>query len=667
MRALITAPTASLLAVLLLAGCIDREPIQTCAVREELVETWALIGGFEGVDLLIVLDNSGSMAQEQATISAALVNLVNSLIDPYGWYGQPVDDLRIAVVSSNMGLGTKGRWESCWPDPEPPPDPCEPPGDDGLFQSYNTSKWIDLAGGEIKCTADGDQCPEEWTCAGFDDGVGSCAPPWGEEESFFCGWPGNAWAQSGEFEPERDLALQTACSGTLGHWGCDWQQQLLAGTRALERPDQSGFVRDLALLSVVVISDADECSVADWPGMQSTPELADLSQSKLALACGSHPEHLSPVAQFAEQLAEIKGHQYGFTFSAIVGVPDDEVCQGRGSQLDECLDRAEMQLAPLQNDSGAWYYAPSCERTVDDLTLASATPGRRFVELAQEIGWNSRVQSICSEDWSPALWNVFELMSPPCGGAGCAPCPLPWDAAEQVSECTLRIEYVDVPSCPKGLVEIGEKPFEYEDGHGIKHHVRYCELPRLPASIDCAEAIGNGACDECVGWYYCENTTHETFNGACEDLIDNDDDGFVDCEDVDCQPCPVCGGNGVGCDSICMYDIRLTHQAKVLANHRVASVVCPVTRTGDDPNCREDTRAVCNDGVDNDDNGIWDCTAVIAGEERHDADFACCPMHVDEDHNCVIEPAAFEICQMSAGEPSDACREHARLLQCRPP
>lgn len=89
--------------------------------------------------------------------------------------------------------------------------------------------------------------------------------------------------------------------------------------------------------------------------------------------------------------------------------------------------------------------------------------------------------------------------------------------------------------------------------------------------------------------------------------------------------------------------------------------------TGEDPNCQENTALACNDGVDNDGNGVWDCARVITGDDRHDADFNCCSMHVDDSNDCVIHDKAHEICSMTTSEPSDACRLHARALECIPP
>jgi hypothetical protein len=326
-----------------------------------------------------------------------------------------------------------------------------------------------------------------------------------------------------------------------------------------------------------------------------------------------------------------------------------------------------MQLEEVQEGSqGAWFFAPACERFQGEELVTRARPGRRFVELAQEFENLGYVYSICNEDWSPAVEDLSKLIAENLCGS-CYPKPLPYDPVAHTSICDMWIEYIDQGSCPSGLEQVAP-PETFVDAENVQHVRLFCEVPKIPTPLECSEAVQSGACNAGVGWYYCENLLNEDYNEACQDGLDNDGDGLSDCDDDECQGCAVCGGDGVDCHKdYCKYDVRLTEGTKQLVWGHAVSIACPVQYFSDDPNCREDSHAVCNDGVDNDDNGVWDCTAVLGGEQRHDADFACCPMHVDDENNCVIEPAAFEICAMTAVEPSDACRLHANVLQCVPP
>ncbi|HUT77414.1 MAG TPA: hypothetical protein VM285_06995, partial [Polyangia bacterium] len=65
-----------------LTACLDREPAQTCVIPMEVNTTAIYPGGFEGLDLLLVVDNAPSMAEEQAILPTALFPLVNALVNP---------------------------------------------------------------------------------------------------------------------------------------------------------------------------------------------------------------------------------------------------------------------------------------------------------------------------------------------------------------------------------------------------------------------------------------------------------------------------------------------------------------------------------------------------------------------------------------------------------
>lgn len=62
----------------------------------------------EAVDLLVVLDNSGSMSEEQASLRAEMPALIAALTrgeTPEGVSFNPITDLRVGMVSSDMGTG----------------------------------------------------------------------------------------------------------------------------------------------------------------------------------------------------------------------------------------------------------------------------------------------------------------------------------------------------------------------------------------------------------------------------------------------------------------------------------------------------------------------------------------------------------------------------------
>jgi len=109
--------------------------------------------------------------------------------------------------------------------------------------------------------------------------------------------------------------------------------------------------------------------------------------------------------------------------------------------------------------------------------------------------------------------------------------------------------------------------------------------------FDCSRNISVTVCRD--GGAGCIPTAEDT-NFACSDGVDNDCDGFADCVDFDCTrlgtPVTVCRDAGAPVDVGQYRD----------AGPRADAASC--VRTGD-----ENTFGVCNDGVDNDCDGYVDC------------------------------------------------------------
>ena len=78
-----------------------------------------------------------------------------------------------------------------------------------------------------------------------------------------------------------------------------------------------------------------------------------------------------------------------------------------------------------------------------------------------------------------------------------------------------------------------------------------------------------------------------TMETDCADGLDNDDDGYVDCEDVDCS-------NNSACPEDCSDNVD---------NDYDGYVDCQDSECQGDPECAE----ICDDGLDNDYDGYTDC------------------------------------------------------------
>jgi hypothetical protein len=383
---------------------------------------------FDGVDLLVIVDNSSSMRQEQQILGTSFYTLINALIDPVDEDAPTiVENFRLAVVSSDMGLqyGENGETEGF------PYDSSiitctdqDPQGDNGAFHT-DMDKAIDVGDEIIECTEDATQCPKGWECPD-----GYCKTPSGDGmEAVDC--PdldsGDLFAESTEDDPNKKFATQVACLSQLGTDGCGVEMQLESGLRGLSSSDQSVFLKDNHLLAVIVVSDEEDCSVKD-KGLYESEEWksgleyleSDPDSGRLNTACNLPEENeenfLFDTSRYREQLIALKdGHEEAVFFAAIVGVPkgSSSPCQGRGDKIGDCLDHDDMQLEiKIYDKSGKKYkhFAPACEREEGEETVTQARPGRRFVKVAQEFGKKSYVYSICNEDWSDAMKEIANLL-----------------------------------------------------------------------------------------------------------------------------------------------------------------------------------------------------------------------------------------------------------------
>ncbi|MEM9862934.1 MAG: hypothetical protein AAF938_15170, partial [Myxococcota bacterium] len=201
------------------------------------------------MDLLLVVDNSGSMREEQESLAADIPEIVSALFQ--GEVGdvsfQPVSDLRVGVVSSDLGTGNLGNL-------------CVEPngGDDGRLLR-------------------GSGCEDAAPFLGFRADEGS-------EDSF---------------------VSNVACRTQLGTIGCGFEQQLDSMLKAVtpassalrftgatttgnEDTAEQDFVRDDAILAIVMLTDEDDCSAVD-PAIfrQDNSTRPELNDPRLNLRCST--------------------------------------------------------------------------------------------------------------------------------------------------------------------------------------------------------------------------------------------------------------------------------------------------------------------------------------------------------------------------------------------
>lgn len=695
-------------------GCMDREPAPVCPVPTELKSSAPAAGGFEGVDILVVVDNSGSMAEEQQILATAFFPLVNSLINPLPTWTLPsADDVRVAITTSDMGVQYDGNKYTGSFSIDPDCLNNEGKGDNGKFVTeYTGAAEVSIVENTIPCGEDASQCPTGWTCGDInsDTGVGKCVSGGGNS---LVNCPPSPSESNASFvsASDGDLALRTACLANTGTEGCNFEQQLAAGAAGLRY--DSDFIRERSLTTVLIVSDEEDCSIKsnEWH------ELGEFTATNVNMVCGLHEDLLFEIKEIKDKYDSAKADKSdnasGMLFAAIIGVPPVTACQGPGSGLGGCLD-VELEVGTMgkpgtverldSQNNMAQYYEYACTREDGSgNSVTKAYPGKRYVELAQLYGDMSYIYSICEEDWSEAMTDIAALIAANLGGA-CYDKRLNWDPKEETAGCNVvytykwnKDDYSSAPKCPEEYDWSKDSPSEVRvekikiGGKNEEFWVRDCTVPKLTAPLNCAD-LGDKAKvyeNERFGWYYCENPGENT-TGACTDRKDNDRDGKEDCLDEDCFDCQICGGPG--CEPGCPYMVTLSDDAiDAINDSQEQNIVCLQQYRFADPNCKESTPDSCTDGLDNDGNGPYDCNSYDKGvtinsdhypeQDARRADPDCCPMIRDSDGKCQFlnvrgEPeldssgwAWAGNCGVSVGADNvpDSCCEAAVALFCQLP
>jgi hypothetical protein len=326
-------------------------------------------GEIDRLDLLLVVDDSGGMLEEQQAFANTLPHLFEVLStgdldddreDTPEFH--PVADIQVGVVSTNLGLG-------------------------GV--------------------------PDVSNCLGLGDDaeLTSCDPS----------------VPFARFSPDGDpgaLAMNVACGVQLGDLGCAFEQPLEAALRALgSAPDghgagiNQGFLRDDSLLVVLQLSDEDDCSLLD-PRIATPPAALPpgdpLASQGLDVRCIRNPDGLYPISRYIDGLKALRpGAEDRAMFFAIAGVPAEMVgadalrpgtledADARGRFYDAILNAPAM-LGAVDERSAS---SPDDDAVVAvcDGENGPARPARRLVEVARGFGMNGLVQSICERDLSRAI------------------------------------------------------------------------------------------------------------------------------------------------------------------------------------------------------------------------------------------------------------------------
>ncbi|MFH2007117.1 MAG: hypothetical protein ABI333_11070, partial [bacterium] len=337
------------------------------------------------LDLLIVVDDSDSMIQEQRLFESTYL-LMASLRHIAG--GLP--NMHIGVTSTNLGSGSY-QLVSCEELGGDHGDLLtglcvDPQGASFIVDEEPTGctieKEIDSQGGLVQCTfhdCNQSNCNE------------SSAP-------FFSDVSGCPRCRN----YDRNLSDVFNCLMVLGTAGCEFEQPLEAMVQALDdNPNNSGFLREHAYLGIVFMTDEDDCSVSD-PSIFDPAEdsidsplgplssfrcfefgvscdINDRTHVGLRQGCMSREDPdalLHPISRYVQFLEGLKDPGM-LAVAAIAGPVEDQSvtvgsdAEGRPEVQDSCDDmagrakpgirlRAFVEAFTLVDDM-AWAYKSICD------------------------------------------------------------------------------------------------------------------------------------------------------------------------------------------------------------------------------------------------------------------------------------------------------------------
>ena len=449
---------------LLLSGCLDH-PVKGVDYEKLTAGDKSFpIAVNKDVDILFVIDNSGSMAEEQALLSANFAAFIDVLEAP-----DVKANYRIGVTTTDSG------------NPRCPAATYKPEGGKLVLSSC-----VDRAAQGEFTFNDADfsfACDDFCTKADADVKVRPTAIAEDEQEK------PRHWLESieGQTNVEGFDSMVEAfqCYGPQGVAGCGFESHLesmyLALAAAADRDSATnyGFVRDSAILSLVVISDETDCSYNPaakeiftsnkvfWNDPETDPAPSSALCWNAGVKCeGAGPTYTSCAAEnydvtgapgaadadavlrplqryvdFVQKLEDQKKEvdtSQEVLVSMIAGVP-------KGYETGAPLVYEDSDDPEFQANFGI---GPGCILPSQDPKLAdqTAVPPVREREFAEafEVDGVKNLYSICQPDYRGALDSIAQRIRDQIKPACMPNCVLDTDRSTEVLDPNCRLEEVKI-------------------------------------------------------------------------------------------------------------------------------------------------------------------------------------------------------------------------------
>jgi hypothetical protein len=348
------------------------------------------------VDLLLVVDDSTSMAVHQARLVDQLPHLVEALMtgtQADGTHFTPPRSLHLGIVSTDMGVGGVTGLPSCGPGV----------GDDGILLSRSQRPAMG--------------CASEYAGT-YPRGIFDTA--------------------QGATTSHAQFATDVSCVVALGTGGCGIELPLeallkavapapdanavstVSWTRAGYRPPiffgntfghgadpatNGGFVRPSSVLAFLTIGDEDDSSTDQFEIFSATDPRytsVELDVRQVVFA-----DQLYPVTRYVDGLIGLRQAPSWLVFETITGVPTEL----DGHTPMEVL--TDPRMAPWIDPAQPNRIASVC---TEPTSMQAATPGLRMVGVAEGLrmaGAQARVHSICAADLRGAIDDLVSAIAVP--------------------------------------------------------------------------------------------------------------------------------------------------------------------------------------------------------------------------------------------------------------
>jgi hypothetical protein len=449
-------------AALLIAGCLDH-PLKDVEYEKSSVDGESVqVAINKDVDILFVIDNSGSMAEEQALLSANFGSFINVLEQD-----TVRANYRIGVTTTDAG---NPRCNTTTPEiGHLVLSSCVDRVDDGEFMANDEDF-------SFACNDFCDKTDEDLRIKPTTIEAGGAAAP-------------RKWLESieGEINVEGVDSMVEAfqCYGPQGVAGCGFESHLesmylaLAGAKDKNSKHNYGFLRERAILSVVFITDEADCShnpaakdifttnKVFWDDPINDPAPTSAACWNAGVACTGdgtfdecHAENydlagnpgaddadavLQPVSKYVDFLQNIEDNKKRFDgsqevlVSLIAGVP-----------IGYDTNDAEIPYADAADPmyQSLFGVGPGCiigDANSPDSTAVPPVREREFAE-AFEVGDARNLYSICQDDYSAALGSIADKLIQQIKPACMTRCVKDLDLTTEIAEPNCELADVDTVS-----------------------------------------------------------------------------------------------------------------------------------------------------------------------------------------------------------------------------